>query len=242
MPTARAFAAIAAALALVGAVLAPALAQSGGGYDLTHNAINGGGATFSTGVPYTLGGSIGQVDAGPEQTGGAYTLRGGFWPSIVEIAPATPTATVTNTAPPGSTATATRTRTATGIATATNTAPVATATNTVAGNNATPTRTITGTVPATATATITATPGTPSPTITLTPTGGVATPTSTPVTCVGDCDGSCSVTVSELVLGVNISLGLQPISRCPAFDPNGNGSVSVAELIQAVNNSLDGCP
>jgi hypothetical protein len=41
---------------------------------------------------------------------------------------------------------------------------------------------------------------------------------------------------------VNISLGLQPISRCPAFDPSGNGMVSVAELIQAVNNSLDGCP
>ena len=61
---ARAFAAIAAALALVGAALAPALAQSGGGYDLTHNTIDGGGATFSTGGPYSLGGSIGQVDSG----------------------------------------------------------------------------------------------------------------------------------------------------------------------------------
>ena len=53
-------------------------AQSGGGYDLTWNTIDGGGATFSTGGAYSLGGTIGQPDAGL-MSGGSYTLAGGFW-------------------------------------------------------------------------------------------------------------------------------------------------------------------
>ncbi len=59
-------------------VVSTALAQSGGGYDLTWNTIDGGGATFSTGGGYTLGGTIGQPDAG-QMSGGGYTLAGGFW-------------------------------------------------------------------------------------------------------------------------------------------------------------------
>ncbi len=54
------------------------LAQSGGGYDLSWSTIDGGGATFSTGGPYALGGTIGQPDAGT-LSGGPYTLAGGFW-------------------------------------------------------------------------------------------------------------------------------------------------------------------
>ena len=53
-------------------------AQSGGGYDLTWSTIDGGGVTFSTGGSYSLGGTIGQPDAGL-MSGGAYTLAGGFW-------------------------------------------------------------------------------------------------------------------------------------------------------------------
>jgi len=53
------------------------LAQSGG-YDLSWWTVDGGGATFSTGGPYRLGGTIGQPDAG-ELRGGNYTLYGGFW-------------------------------------------------------------------------------------------------------------------------------------------------------------------
>jgi hypothetical protein len=53
-------------------------AQVGGGYDLTWSTVDGGGATFSTGGGYSLGGTIGQPDAGA-MTGGAYTLAGGFW-------------------------------------------------------------------------------------------------------------------------------------------------------------------
>ena len=52
-------------------------AQSGGGYDLTWNTIDGGGGT-STGGAYTLSGTIGQPDAGT-LSGGVYTLNGGFW-------------------------------------------------------------------------------------------------------------------------------------------------------------------
>ena len=62
-------------LVLVG----PVMAQSGG-YDLTWSTIGGGGATFSTGGSYSLGGSIGQPDAGV-LSGGSYTLNGGFWGS-----------------------------------------------------------------------------------------------------------------------------------------------------------------
>ena len=58
-----------------------ASAQTGGGYDLTWNSIDGGGATFSTGGGYSLGGTIGQADAGAA-SGGAYSLRGGFWAGI----------------------------------------------------------------------------------------------------------------------------------------------------------------
>jgi hypothetical protein len=54
------------------------LAQSGGGYNLEWNTIDGGGHTFSSGGSYSLGGTLGQPDAGA-LSGGAYTLSGGFW-------------------------------------------------------------------------------------------------------------------------------------------------------------------
>ena len=63
---------LALALLLVGTALAS------GGYDLAWWTVDGGGATFSAGGGYTLGGTAGQPDAG--QLGGAgYTLGGGFW-------------------------------------------------------------------------------------------------------------------------------------------------------------------
>jgi hypothetical protein len=48
------------------------------GYDLSWFTIDSGGATFSTGGSYSLGGTIGQSDAGV-LSGGTYTLAGGFW-------------------------------------------------------------------------------------------------------------------------------------------------------------------
>ena len=65
-----------ACLVLLAAV--PALAQSGGMYDLSWSTVDGGGHTFSTGGVYSLGGTAGQPDAGL-MTGGVYTLGGGFW-------------------------------------------------------------------------------------------------------------------------------------------------------------------
>jgi len=55
-----------------------ALAQSGGGYDLSWSTVDGGGYTFSTGGNYSLGGTAGQPDAGL-LSGGGDSLAGGFW-------------------------------------------------------------------------------------------------------------------------------------------------------------------
>jgi len=48
------------------------------GYDLSWWTTDGGGYTFSTGGDYSLGGTVGQPDAGL-LTGPGYTLAGGFW-------------------------------------------------------------------------------------------------------------------------------------------------------------------
>lgn len=74
------------------------LAQTGGGFDLKWNTADCGGATGSTvsGGSFLLEGTAGQSDAG-FQSGGAFTLFGGFWgggyPVTVSVpgpGPATP--------------------------------------------------------------------------------------------------------------------------------------------------------
>ena len=70
---------------------------------------------------------------------------------------------------------------------------------------------------------------------------GVARAGAAPVACVGDCNGDGAVAVNELISGVNMSLGAQPVSMCPAFDTNGNQQVTIDELLGAVNNALSGC-
>jgi hypothetical protein len=59
--------------------------------------------------------------------------------------------------------------------------------------------------------------------------------------CAGDCDGDRSVAVNELVIGVNLSLGMPDTPPCAGFDRNGDDTVSVDELIAAVAVSLNGC-
>ena len=54
------------------------LAQSSDGYDVSWWTVDGGGYTFSASRDYSLGGTLGQPDAGV-LTGGDYTLGGGFW-------------------------------------------------------------------------------------------------------------------------------------------------------------------
>jgi len=67
------------------------------------------------------------------------------------------------------------------------------------------------------------------------------TPTVTPSVCAGDCGGDGSVTIDELIRGVNIALGSTPLSNCPSFDANADGEVTIDELILAVNAALAGC-
>lgn len=62
------------------ACVASASAQS---FDLDWRTIDGGGAMHSAGGSYSLGGTIGQADAGSfamPLTGGNFELVGGFWP------------------------------------------------------------------------------------------------------------------------------------------------------------------
>jgi hypothetical protein len=62
------------AVAVLGVVSVSALA----GYTMDWWTVDGGGATSSTGGSYSLGGTIGQPDAGTS-AGGTYALSGGFW-------------------------------------------------------------------------------------------------------------------------------------------------------------------
>jgi hypothetical protein len=48
------------------------------------------------------------------------------------------------------------------------------------------------------------------------------------------------VTISDLIVGVRIALGLDPVDRCPRF-ANDNGQVTMAELMKAVLNAEVGC-
>jgi 6-phosphogluconolactonase (cycloisomerase 2 family) len=59
--------------------------------------------------------------------------------------------------------------------------------------------------------------------------------------CAGDCNRDTTVTVDELVTGVNIALGNLSITACTAFDPGGDDLVTVDELVKAVNIALGGC-
>jgi hypothetical protein len=59
--------------------------------------------------------------------------------------------------------------------------------------------------------------------------------------CIGDCNGNGQVNITDLVLGVNIALGLRPLSACPAFD-DGSGNVTIAVLVTAVNNRSTDVP
>jgi len=68
-----------------------------------------------------------------------------------------------------------------------------------------------------------------------------ATPNATLAACIGNCDGSSTVTVTELIRGVNIALGQLPVEACPRFDSNTDGAVTIDELVRAVNNALYGC-
>jgi hypothetical protein len=66
-------------------------------------------------------------------------------------------------------------------------------------------------------------------------------PTATQFSCVGDCSHDGTVTVDELIKGVNIALGALSISECESFDTDESGTATIDELLSAVNNALSGC-
>ncbi|MBI1817435.1 MAG: CSLREA domain-containing protein [Deltaproteobacteria bacterium] len=164
------------------------------------------------------------------------------------------TASATATGTPTASATLSPTRTVTGLPTGSPTrtgtlaltptssmTATSSSTSTVtptASSTATPSATSTVTTSATTTATSTAS-ATPSPTPIVS-----ASPTSTtippPPLCAGDCDGSTTVTVEELITLVNIALGSAPLSACPQGVPDGV-EVDIALIIQAVNHALGEC-
>lgn len=93
-------------------------------------------------------------------------------------------------------------------------------------------------------------PTLPGPTVaraTATPTGlpQAASPsptrTRTAASCMGDCDGSGSVEVSELVVAVRIAVEGESPERCAAADGNADDVVSVNELVLSVSSALEGC-
>lgn len=59
--------------------------------------------------------------------------------------------------------------------------------------------------------------------------------------CMGDCDGSGSVEVSEIVRCVAIALGTQPLAACDGADGNDDAQVGIDELTQSVVHALLGC-
>ncbi|MBI3783753.1 MAG: hypothetical protein HY270_10140 [Deltaproteobacteria bacterium] len=73
------------------------------------------------------------------------------------------------------------------------------------------------------------------------PTGTPGSATPTPPRCIGDCDGNGEVTVDNLLLMVNISLGNIALDQCLAGDADGDGEITVDEIISAVNVSLTSC-
>ena len=56
--------------------------------------------------------------------------------------------------------------------------------------------------------------------------------------CAGDCDDDDTVTITELVRGIALVLGIEG-AECAAYDA---ATVGIAQLISAVDSALNGCP
>jgi hypothetical protein len=65
--------------------------------------------------------------------------------------------------------------------------------------------------------------------------------TAAQLSCTGDCNADGTVSINELIRGVNIALGNVEPSECDSFDDNGDGQVSINELVRAVSNALTDC-
>lgn len=70
---------------------------------------------------------------------------------------------------------------------------------------------------------------------------GLATGVGAQNVCIGDCDSSGGVGIAELLIGVNIALDLQPLTRCESFDADRDGKIAVNELLGGVRSAVSGC-
>src|SRR5262245_41159424 len=60
--------------------------------------------------------------------------------------------------------------------------------------------------------------------------------------CAGDCDDNDEVSISDLVMVVNVAIGEMPQSACVNADSDpGDGEVAISEIIQSVRAALFGC-
>ena len=64
----------------------------------------------------------------------------------------------------------------------------------------------------------------------------------TPPFCAGDCNQNDAVTIDDLLLAVNIAVGLRAADDCAVVDTDRSSTVEINELIAAVRSALDGCP
>jgi len=67
-------------------------------------------------------------------------------------------------------------------------------------------------------------------------------PLPAPAACTGDCDRDRTVSIAELLRGVNASLGAGPVEACASFDADRDDRVAIDELIAGVGFALGGCP
>jgi hypothetical protein len=58
---------------------------------------------------------------------------------------------------------------------------------------------------------------------------------------VGDCNTNREVTIGEIILMVNLALGVSS-TDCAEGDPNASGHITIDEILSALNNALRGCP
>jgi hypothetical protein len=64
---------------LVGSLLLASATAANGQFSVSWFTVDNGGETASTGNGFSLGGTVGQPDAGSAMSGGALELVGGFW-------------------------------------------------------------------------------------------------------------------------------------------------------------------
>jgi hypothetical protein len=80
----------------VAALLLLTLSVDAQTYSIDWFTTDGGGGT-STGVDYSVTGTIGQPDASGAMTGGGYSLTGGFWSLLAVQTPGAPLLTIAHT-------------------------------------------------------------------------------------------------------------------------------------------------